>query len=147
MTAENEENGLNGKQARSAVSAQDGRAVDGERTVADHAKGWLSATKDRAQALTELAFAEARLAAVSVAMMAFFGVLAAVFVLGAWGLLIAALVQLLTAQGIAAWLVMGVLALVHIVAAFLFWRAIMKLSSNVEFTATREQLTGKETRH
>ena len=61
-------------------------------SVVAHVAGWFAAYRARIRLLGELALAEARLAATSVALMAFLGTVAAVFVLSAWGLIVAGLV-------------------------------------------------------
>jgi membrane protein implicated in regulation of membrane protease activity len=90
--------------------------------------------------VARLAIAEAKLAAISVAMMAFFGTLAAGFVLLAWGLVVAAVLQLLSAQGIPQWLAMLSLALAHVIAAIFLWRTASRLGSNLDFKVTRGEL-------
>lgn len=114
---------------------------DGESSVGEHAKSWLAATRSRAQSVAQLAVAEAKLAAISIAMMAFFGAIAAGFVLVAWGLVVAAVLQVLGAQDIPLWIAMLMLALAHGVAAIILWRAATRLSANLEFNVTRGQLT------
>ena len=108
--------------------------------VGEHAKGWLDASRSRAGSIAKLAVAEAKLAAISVAMMAFFGALAAAFLLGAWGLVVAAVLQLLGAQGIPLWLAMLTLALAHGIAAIYLWRAATRLGSNLDFKVTRGEI-------
>lgn len=108
--------------------------------VATHARGWLAATEARAGAVAKLAVAEAKLAALSVAMMAFFGTLAAAFTLVAWGLGVAAVIRLLSDLEVSVWAAMLSMALVHVVAAALLWRAAKKLGDNLEFSATRRQI-------
>lgn len=61
--------------------------------IATLAASWASAAGLRVKLISELALAEAKLAAISIALMAFLAMLAAAFVLGAWGLLIAGLVH------------------------------------------------------
>lgn len=112
--------------------------------VATHARSWLSATEARAAAVAKLALAEAKLAALSVAMMAFFGTLAAAFTLVAWGLGVAAIIRLLTELDISIWGGMLAMALAHVVAAVLLWRAAKKLGDNLEFSATRQQFVRPE---
>lgn len=100
---------------------------------------WMSATNSRIRITTELAFAEARLAAISVTLMVLMGTLSAVFVLGAWGLVVAGLVYALLQFGIPLWLILISLGLLHALAAWLLWRGAVKLSSHLNFAATRQQ--------
>lgn len=113
-----------------------------ETNVITHTKGWLAATQSRAASVADLALAEAKLAAISVAMMAFFGALAAAFAAGAWALAVAAVIKLLGEQGISIWAALLSIALIHFVAAILLWRTARKLGTNLEFKATRSQLSG-----
>jgi hypothetical protein len=114
--------------------------VGAQASVGEHTRGWLAATQSRAHSVARLAIAEAKLAAISVAMMAFFGTLAAGFVLLAWGLVVAAVLQLLSAQGIPQWLAMLSLALAHVIAAIFLWRTASRLGSNLDFKVTRGEL-------
>ncbi len=104
------------------------------------ASGWLTATRERARAISRLAIAEARLAAHSVALMAFLGMLTAVCLLGSWGMLLAALVYGLHQAGLALWAALLLVAAANIVAAYLLWRTALGLSRHLEFNATRAQL-------
>jgi ABC-type nickel/cobalt efflux system permease component RcnA len=96
---------------------------------------------------TELFFAEARLAAISVALMVLMGVLSAVFVLGAWGLAVAGLVALALQFGIALWLTLVSLGLLHAVGAWLLWRGAIGISRFLNFAATRQQFRESEVVH
>jgi ABC-type nickel/cobalt efflux system permease component RcnA len=100
---------------------------------------WMSATNSRIRITTELAFAEARLAAISVTLMVLMGTLSAVFVLGAWGLVVAGLVYALLQFGIPLWLTLISLSLLHALGAWLLWRGAVKLSCHLNFSATRQQ--------
>jgi ABC-type nickel/cobalt efflux system permease component RcnA len=100
---------------------------------------WMSATNSRIRITTELAFAEARLAAISVTLMVLMGTLSAVFVLGAWGLVVAGLVYALLQFGIPLWLILISLSLLHALAAWLLWRGAVRLSCHLNFAATRQQ--------
>ena len=119
-----------------------------EQTVAPAAAGiatlaasWVSAAGTRVKLISELALAEAKLAAISLALMAFLAMLAAAFVLSAWGLLVAGLVHGLVVQlQIPLWPVLLVLGGLHALIAALAWRAAILLSSNLEFGYTRKQL-------
>lgn len=119
-----------------------------EQTVAPAAAGiatlaasWASAAGSRVKLISELALAEAKLAAISLALMAFLAMLAAAFVLGAWGLLVAGLVQGLVMQlQFPLWPVLLVLGGLHALIAALAWRGAVRLSRNLEFGHTRQQL-------
>lgn len=129
-----------GTQAHAPLAgAADPLPVDG---IIGHVAGWLQATRERARSLTHLAIAEARLAALSVALMALFGVLAAVCLLGAWGLLVAGLAHGLVQLGLPLWSVLLLLGIGHILGAWLCWRSAIRLSRHLEFAATRAQIRG-----
>jgi uncharacterized membrane protein YqjE len=117
-----------------------------ESKVVSHAKGWLAATQSRVTSVAQLALAEAKLAAISIAMMAFLGALAAAFALIAWGLCVAAIIRVLIQLDISIWVAMLTMALAHVFAAILLWRAASKLGDNLEFTATRKQFVRPEPR-
>lgn len=84
--------------------------------------------------------AEARLAAISAALMAFLAVLAALFVFAAWGLAIAGVVHVFLDLTVALWAVLLTLAIVHVLGAVALWSAAMRLGRHVEFRATQRQL-------
>jgi len=109
-------------------------------SVGEHSRGWLAAAQSRAHSLARLAIAETKLAAISIAMMAFFGALAAGFIIIAWALVVAAALQFLTTQDISLWVAMLSLALVHGIAAAFLWRSAAKLGDNLEFKVTRGEL-------
>ena len=90
--------------------------------------------------MTRLAVAEARLAAISAALMAFLAVLSALFVFAAWGLGIAGIVHLFLDLGVTLWVVLLAIAIVHILGAVLLWSTAMRLGRHVEFRATQRQL-------
>lgn len=108
--------------------------------VLDHAVGWVQATRSRASALTGLAVAEARLAAVSIVLMAFLGVIAAACLMGAWGLLVAGIVYALLTAGVPVWLALTGMGLLHAVLAVVLWLTVKRLSTRLEFSETRSQL-------
>lgn len=103
------------------------------------ASDWVATTGLRAKVMLELVLAEARLAAISVALMAFLAMLSAAFVLGAWALLIAGLIYGLIQMGLPIWPILFALCAVHALIAFLAWRGAVRLSNNLEFPATRQQ--------
>jgi hypothetical protein len=102
--------------------------------------GWLSATRERARSVSQLAAAEAKLAAQSVALMAFLAMLTAVCLLGSWGMLLAGLVYALHQAGLPLWGALVAVALANGVAAYLLWRTALGLSRHLEFSATRAEL-------
>lgn len=109
--------------------------------IEEHAKGWLKATRSRANSIARLAVAEAKLAATSIALMAFLGMLAAGFAFGAWALAVVVALQFLDSQDIPLWIATLTLALAHAVAARILWRSALNLSSKLEFQLTREQFS------
>jgi Putative Actinobacterial Holin-X, holin superfamily III len=117
--------------------AEDAGPMDG---LVGEVAGWLSATRERARSISELAAAEAKLAAQSVALMAFLGMLTAVCLLGSWGMLLAGLVYALHQAGFPLWGALFVVGLANGVAAYLLWRAALGLSRHLEFSATRAEL-------
>lgn len=119
-----------------ASNAEQASAASIGELVAD----WLSTTGDRVNAVTRLAMAEARLAAISAALMAFLAMLAALFVFAAWGLAIAGAVHMFLDLGVALWAVLLAIAVVHILGAVALWSAAMRLGRHVEFRATQRQL-------
>lgn len=112
----------------------------GSPSIGELVSDWLSTTGDRVGAITRLAMAEARLAAISAALMAFLAVLAALFVFAAWGLGIAGIVHLFLELGVTLWVVLFVIAVVHVLGAVALWSAAMRLGRHVEFRATQRQL-------
>ncbi|MCJ7590526.1 MAG: hypothetical protein MUO51_04170 [Woeseiaceae bacterium] len=116
-------------------------------SIATLVADWLSATSSRIRTTTDLAFAEARLAAISVALMVLMGMLSALFVLGAWGLVVAGLVAAGSQFGISLWLMLASLGLLHAFGAFLLWRGALKLSRYLNFAATRQQFQNLQEAH
>lgn len=112
----------------------------GSPSIGELVADWLSTTGNRVGAVTRLAMAEARLAAISAALMAFLAVLAALFVFAAWGLGIAGTVHLFLDLGITLWVVLLAIAVVHVLGAVALWSAAMRLGRHVEFRATQRQL-------
>lgn len=94
--------------------------------------------------ISELALAEAKLAAISLALMAFLAMLAAAFVLGTWGLLMAGLIFALLQMQFPLWPVLLVLGLIHALLATMAWRAAVSLSSNLDFGYTRGQFANNQ---
>lgn len=111
-----------------------------EANIVELAAGWVSAAGSRVKSTAELALAEARLAAMSIVLMLLLAVVAAVFVLGAWGLLMAGVVTGLLALGVPSWITLVGLGLLHVVAAWLLLRWMARLSIHLELPATRRQL-------
>lgn len=108
------------------------------------AAGWASAVGARVKLMAELALAEARLAAISVALMAFLAVLAAAFVFAAWGLLMASVVLGLLQLQVPLWPALLALGGLHILLGVIAWRAALRLGDNLEFRASREQFKLQE---
>lgn len=117
-----------------------GDATASEETgLIDLATHWVATAGSRVKVMVDLVMAEARLAAISVALMAFLAMLSAAFVLGAWALLIAGLIYGLLQLGWPLWPILLVLCATHALIAFLAWRGAVKLSNNLEFPVTRQQ--------
>lgn len=114
-------------------------AVPESASIVSLVADWMSATSSRIRVTTDLAFAEARLAALSVALMVFMGMLAALLVLGAWGLIVAGIVAAAIQSGIALWLTLTLLSLMHALGAWMLWNGAVKLSRYLNFSATRQQ--------
>lgn len=104
------------------------------------AASWASAAGTRVKLISELALAEAKLAAISIALMVFLAMLAAAFVLGAWGLLMAGLIHGLVQLQVPLLPALLVLGGLHALIAATAWRAAVRLCSNLEFGVTRQQL-------
>lgn len=102
--------------------------------------GLVAALHGRITGVAELALAEARLAAVSVSLMVFISLLAAAFVLAAWGLAVAGMVVGMLAIDIPIWAALAGLGLLHALLAMLLWRNVIRLSRHLEFAATRSQM-------
>jgi hypothetical protein len=116
-------------------------------SIATLVTDWMSATSCRIRIATELAFVEARLAATSLTLMVLMGMLSALFLLVAWGLVVAGLVAVALNFGISLWLTLTALSLLHAVGAWLLWRGVIKLGRYLEFSATRQQFRQVEVEH
>ena len=125
-------------------SAPEQEAISTEANIAELATGWVHAAGSRIKATAELALAETRLAVMSVVLMLLLSIVAAVFVLGAWGLLIAGIVTGLMQLGVPAWMTMLALGIVHVVCAWVLLRWMGRLSVHLELPATRRQLRGDD---
>lgn len=109
-------------------------------SVSALAAAWLKTAAERVQRLSALGFAEARLAALALASIVFFSMLAAVLALSAWGLLIALIVHLTTQTGLALWASLLLICIAHCGAAMWCWTRALQLTSYVEFPETRRHL-------
>jgi ABC-type nickel/cobalt efflux system permease component RcnA len=105
---------------------------------------WMSATSSRFRLSTELVFAEARLAATSLTLMVLMGMLSALFILVAWGLVVAGLVAAALNFGISLWVTLAGLSLLHALGAWLLWRGAIGLGRYLEFAATRQQFRHRQ---
>lgn len=119
---------------------QPGAETESSASLASLASDWASNAKARAEVLSVLAAAEAKLAVGSVAAMVFLGLVAVVFLLSAWGLALAGLVHGFYALGFPLWGILTTLAVVHVIAALLLWRYAMRLTNHLKFPATRREL-------
>lgn len=128
--------------ARPATPIPDNEASSAN--IAELASDWVSTKFSRAGSLARLALAEARLAAMSVALMSFLALLAALFAFTAWALAIAGVVSALLAAGLALWAILLGVALLHVILALSAWNVAMRLGRHVEFRATRRQLADSQ---
>lgn len=127
-------------QSASEMPRQPGDEPENSASLASLASDWASNAKARAEVVSGLAAAEAKLAISSVAAMVFLGLVAAVFLLSAWGLAVAGLVHGLYELGFPLWGILTTLAVVHVVAALLLWRYAMRLTTHLKFPATCREL-------
>jgi uncharacterized membrane protein YqjE len=111
------------------------------------AASWASAAGTRVRLISELALAEAKLAAISIALMAFLAMLAAAFVLGAWGLLVAGVIHGLLQLQFPLLPVLLALVGLHVLVAATAWRAAVRLCANLEFGYTRQQFGQQMLQH
>lgn len=126
----------------------DGMSPDGisdesppEKHILAYASDWFGSLRSRVHITTELALAEAKLAAVSLSVMVFFAVLAAILLLSAWGLLVAGLVHGLQQTGLPLWALLTGVAVIHIAAALLLALRAIRLSDNMSFAKTRDHIS------
>jgi ABC-type nickel/cobalt efflux system permease component RcnA len=108
-------------------------------SIATLVTDWMSATSSRMRLTTQLAFAEARLAAISLTLMVLMGMLSAILVFSAWGLIVAGLVVALLKFGVPLWVALASLGVLHLLGAWLLWRGAVRLSRYLDFAATRQQ--------
>ncbi len=122
-----------------------------EAGILELATAWLESTGSRLRSTAELALAEARLAAMSLVLMVMLGLIAGVFLLGAWGLLMAGVVTGLLASGVPLWAALALLGAAHLGMAALLIHWIQGLSGTLELPATRRRLSNpaglEENRH
>lgn len=130
------------KQAANPYASPRPAAGDGATSppIGELIADWFSTAGARVGAITRLALAEARLAAVSAALMAFLAMLAALFVFAAWGLGVAGVVRVFLDAGVALWRILLGTAIVHLLGAVALWVMAMRLGRHVEFRATQRQL-------
>lgn len=126
-------------QAGSSAPAAGGAAEPG---LLELATEWVAAAGSRVRCTAELALAEVRLAATSMALMLVLAIVAAGFVLAAWGLLMASLVVGLAAWGLPVWATLAGLGVAHVLCAWLLLRWIAGLSVHLELPVTRGQFSG-----
>jgi len=109
--------------------------------IANAAVAWVAAAGTRVRLISELALAEAKLAAISLALMACLAMLAAAFVLTAWGLFMAGLIYGLMQLQFPLWPVLLALGGLHALIAAVAWLSAVRLSNNLEFGYTRQQFS------
>jgi hypothetical protein len=122
-----------------APIAEDAERTTDEQNIATIAVGWLTSIPARVHVAAELALAEARLAAVSVAVMIFLATLAALLVLSAWGLMLAGVVHSLVQAGLPLGAILAGIAVVHLLVAVFLTIGAMRMGENLRFRATRAQ--------
>ncbi len=115
-------------------------ALPDDANLAELAVDWLRAVGAGLGASFRLAIAEAKLAAMSLVFMLFFTVLAAIFALGAWGLLLSGAVIVLQGWGVPVWLSLVGLGLAQLLAAAGLFRAVLKLGRRLELAETNRRL-------
>lgn len=125
--------------APAAASAQQPQGCD-EAGILEAASGWLEAVASRFRSTARLALAEVRLAAMSVVLMVVLGLIAAVFTLGAWGLLMAGAVMGLIAAGMSLWVALVLLGAAHVAITVVLIHWIRGLSMSLELPTTRQRL-------
>jgi hypothetical protein len=103
---------------------------------------WFSLVGSRVGLSTRLVMAEARLAVMSFLLMLFLAVVTAVFVLGAWGVLIAGITLGLSHIGVPVWASLVGFSVAHAIAAALLVAKIITLSERLEFKRSRQQFAG-----
>lgn len=111
-------------------------------SIAELVTTYVSAAGSRVKNTAQLALAEARLAAMSVVLMVLLAIIAAVFLLGAWGMLMAGVVTGINELGVPIWSTLLALGVTHLLGAWLLIRLTLKLSVHLELPATRRQLRG-----
>ncbi len=119
-------------------------ATDPAPSLPKLAQGWVAAAGATVKSTTELAFAEARLAAVSVPAMLMAAVLSAACLLLGWVLLVSALAYSLVGLGITPAKAFLLIGAPHFLAAILLWRLVERLSRNLDFAHTRQHLAGSD---
>ena len=102
--------------------------------------GWLDSVARRFRVVTDLAFAETRLAITTFMLMIFVSVLAAGALIFAWVLLIYAVAQVPIAMGFSRIAAALILVAAHILLAWLLWRYANSLGENMNFRETRRVL-------
>jgi hypothetical protein len=116
-----------------------------------HASGvvgsWLTALGDRVLTGAELALAETRLAITSFMLMIFLAVLAAGALLFAWALLVFAAGQWAVSMGFSPVGAALVLFVIHLLLAWLLWRAANALGQTMGFPETRRLLSSAADSH
>jgi Na+-driven multidrug efflux pump len=75
--------------------------------------------------------------------MVLLAIVAAVFLLGAWGMLMAGVVTGINELGVPIWITLLALGVTHLLCAWLLIRLTLKLSVHLELPATRRQLRGE----
>lgn len=119
-----------------------GAPPEADENLIERAIAAAAAAEDAVRHLIELAAAEARLAALSGVSILLMAVLAAALSIVAWVFVAAVATWLLVALGLA-WPAAGlVMAGLHVLAVYLLWRGIVRLSRNLTLPEVRRVVTG-----
>jgi len=124
-----------------------GASADGDADLQDGlaiASDWTGTLLQRIRCNAELTIAETKLAAVSFLMMLFLTVVAALFVLTAWGVLLAGATLGLQSVGIPVAGSLTAIGVVQLAAAVFVFRKIRQLSQSLELPATQAALAAKD---
>lgn len=109
----------------------------GDQQIASLLSEWAGTLSLRLRGSLRLAMAETKLAVTTFVLMIFLVVMAAGFLVMAWGLLLVALVQALSLAGLQLAVAMLSVAGLHILLAWALWRLANRMGKHMEFRATR----------
>jgi hypothetical protein len=101
---------------------------------------WVTLSVSQLKMTAMLAIEEAKLAVLSLRMVAIMSALAGLCVIGTWGLLVAASVIGLLAANVPLWMALGSLGICHAVAAVALWSGAARAARHMGFPVTRNHL-------